>query len=119
MIKIGKRIEEEYRERKPEYRLIISTMHGDGDMYTDEKLSFANAKDCYEFYKLFNEIKELGHDGTEYNVLEEKYGEDRAQFLAEVICTDITSSGDMLASIESVSVEYYDENGNQYEVKVT
>lgn len=105
---------------KNTYQIIIYQMFGDGDYYSEQEtlVSVEEEPMLIEFLELLNDYDKMNsYDRKEIKIFRNKYmalNEKYHYKFEGMIKTD--SSGDYYGHIESSTLYYFDEQGNQFEV---
>lgn len=97
------------------YRLILKYMHGDGDAYTSGEFDFTDMDELTQAIVVLTDLYD-SHNSEKYAQILEKKGlkwDDWCDYFEE----DATCQG-YTAPITNVSVNYFDENGNEYTTEI-
>lgn len=123
--KIGKKVSKELL--KNVYQLRVHYMHGDADAYTDEDRVYKqHDPEMNTDIALLTRIQERynGGDDDVHKLAKEegeKLGLTKAQidtFTDTFVVWDSTSSYSHYAAIDGVTLTWFDDNGEEYEVEV-
>lgn len=114
-----------------EIQVAATFMHGDADMYSTEVEKFECHKESItpvnmvDFQMIMRGLIAMQSEGfPEYNhraaeaIIDNLLGEDADGFKDVFFVTDKTSEGNY-AILDKVKITYFDNNGREFEVKVT
>lgn len=103
------------------YCITITVMHGDGDGGYDNVLIYHDNQDtCLSDYELFLRVANEFNDHLERNYcnIKEVFGEEKADYISDLLPMDITSDYNWYASIEDITISYFNDYGEELHVEV-